>query len=36
LGFGMTNVEIAKLFNVDHSTISLIKTGRTWTHIVVP
>ena len=30
---GLTNLGIARMFNVDESTISNIKTGRTWSHI---
>ncbi len=30
---GWTNVAIAKKFGVDPSTISLIKLGKTWSHI---
>lgn len=30
---GKSNTEIAKIYNVDQSTISNIKTGRTWSYV---
>lgn len=30
---GMKNKDIAKIFKIDPSTISYIKTGKTWQHL---
>lgn len=31
----LKNVELSKIYNIDHRTISIIKLGRTWKHLVV-
>lgn len=30
---GMTNKEVGELYNVNHSTISYIRSGKTWSHV---